>query len=31
VRERVPMLREISLQMSEELALVPGLALSAQR
>jgi len=31
VRERVPMLREISVQMSRELALVPGLALSAQR
>jgi IclR family pca regulon transcriptional regulator len=30
VRERLPMLREISRQVSPELALVPGLSLSAQ-
>jgi IclR family pca regulon transcriptional regulator len=30
VRERLPMLREVSRQISRELALVPGLSLSAQ-
>jgi IclR family pca regulon transcriptional regulator len=30
VRERLPMLREVSRQVSQELALVPGLSLSAQ-
>jgi IclR family pca regulon transcriptional regulator len=30
VRERLPMLREVSRQVSQELALIPGLSLSAQ-
>jgi IclR family transcriptional regulator, pca regulon regulatory protein len=31
VRDRLPMLRDVSRQISHELALVPGLSLSAQR
>jgi IclR family pca regulon transcriptional regulator len=31
VRDRLPMLRDVSRQISQEIALVPGLSLSAQR